>query len=180
MHPENRPDSLQEKARYDEHINELSSPEYMSYLDKLAAPVTKLLGESAKNGLDFGCGPVEGMRYLLEARGFKISSYDLFYFRNTKLINFSYDFVLCSEVVEHFFDPLQMFSLLNSCLKPGGILGVSSRLYPNSTEEFCRWSYQRDPTHVSFFSEVTVRWLAEHFGWTLLNLNSPIWIFKKD
>lgn len=179
LEPGSHPDAERELARYREHNNLLNSPSYLSYLDRLAAPVTAALAPGKKRGFDYGCGPVEGMRHLLEPRGFSISSYDPYFFSREELLKFSYDFVLCSEVVEHFFRPCQDFLRLQSCLGSGSILGISSRLYPESSEEFAHWGYRRDPTHVSFFSAETVHWLAQKFGWELLNLESPIWIFRK-
>jgi SAM-dependent methyltransferase len=168
-----------ELARYNEHNNDLSSLAYLSYLDRLAAPVVEKLAIGEIKGLDFGCGPVEGMRHLLEPRGYEISSYDPYFFPETKLINNDYDFVLCSEVVEHFFEPAKGLAEIDELVKSGGFIGISSRLYPKSSEEFRNWGYRRDPTHVVFFSELTVKWVAKKFGWELINLNSPIWIFRK-
>lgn len=180
LDPAFHPTPAKERARYEEHNNLLDSVAYISYLERLSAPVAARLDENQRRGLDFGCGPVEGMRHILEPLGFLISSYDPYFFPREELLKFSYDFVLCSEVVEHFFQPEKGFEQLQNCLKKGGILGVSSQFYPEDPQVFAQWGYRRDPTHVVFFAEKTVRWLAGRYGWELLNIKSPIWVFRKN
>lgn len=166
-----------EKERYLSHNNSLDIPDYLNYLQRLAQPVMRQICPGAR-GLDFGCGPVEGLKKLMEAQDFEVHSYDPIFFPRPNALEMQYDFVFCCEVVEHFFDPLQEFQRINTLLKPEGILGISSRLLP-PLEEFANWSYRRDKTHVCFFTEKTVAWIANKFGWEILTLESPIWILKK-
>jgi Zn-finger nucleic acid-binding protein len=168
---------IDEKERYLQHNNYLEDPSYIAYQGRLALPVAAKL-RAPSHGLDFGSGPVEGMRAVLEPLGHRVESYDPVFRAQKELLNFRYSFVLCSEAAEHFYDPAKEFSTLNSILEPGGILGISSRLLP-PLEAFPNWSYRRDPTHVSFYAEKTVHWLAEKFRWEVLELDSPIWIFRK-
>jgi hypothetical protein len=179
MHPDQFPSKDAELSRYCEHKNSLDSPEYLAYLKRLVDPVLAAAGGMAKTALDFGCGPVEGMKELLSSRGVAVSSYDPLFFPSAALLKNSYDFVLCSEAAEHFFSPAKEFDLISCLVRPGGVLGVSSQLYPANPEEFVRWGYRRDPTHVCFFSEATVQWIADRWQWAVLNLKSPIWILRK-
>lgn len=178
MEESRRPDSSQERARYLEHHNFVDDPGYLSYLNKLALPVLGLVDKKAR-GLDYGAGPVEGMRAVLEPRGYQVSSYDPIFFPNQELLKNHYDFVLCAEAAEHFFSPREEFEKLNKLLVPGGILGVTSQLVVLDIPRFLKWNYRNDPTHVVFYSEKSVRWIAQHFGWELLKLESPLWIFRK-
>ncbi len=166
-----------EKSRYLEHQNDIENPVYLNYLDRLASAIRPLVRPSGK-GLDFGCGPTEGMKALLTPQGFVVDSYDPIFFPAHELLKNRYDFVLCSEAAEHFFSPRLEFERLASLLSSGGWLGVSSQLL-RSRAAFPQWSYRRDPTHVCFYSEATVAWIATHLGWEIQHLASPIWVLRK-
>lgn len=165
---------IEEKNRYLSHENH--GARYFNYLAKTAEPVLAQVANGAV-GLDYGCGPTEGMKELISPMGFSVDSYDPFFFPRQLLKN-HYDFVLCNEAAEHFFDPLVEFGRIDSTMKKGAVLGVSSQIAPWA-QEFERWYYRRDPTHVVFYREGSVRWLAAHFGWELLRLESPLWVFRK-
>jgi hypothetical protein len=70
-----------------------------------------------------------------------------------------YDFVTATEVVEHFCNTAEEMTQLWQCLKPGGWLGIMTKRV-TAPSAFGQWHYIRDPTHVSFFSDTTFRWLA--------------------
>ena len=67
-------------------------------------------------------------------------------------------------MVEHFHHPADEFRRLQGLLKPGGWLGVMTR-FQTDDARFAQWHYRRDPTHVVFYRETTLRWLAQHHGW---------------
>jgi hypothetical protein len=48
-------------------------------------------------------------------------------------------------------------------LAPGGILGVMTMFHPGEGS-FADWWYRRDPTHVCFYNEATMRWIGERYG----------------
>ena len=179
LHHSQLPNPERELARYREHNNVLADPEYMVYLSRLANPVLSAFNRSGGHGLDFGCGPVRGMAHLLQDRGHVIDSYDPYFFPEEHLLKNSYDFILASEVVEHLFQPGEGFAQLFSMLKPGGILGISSRLYPADPAVFREWSYRRDPTHVCFFGPKAVEWISARWPWRLISLEDPIWLIRK-
>jgi hypothetical protein len=174
LDPKQRLSGVLELERYHKHQNSSEDPSYLAYLSVLAKATVSGLAPGS-HGLDYGSGPVEGMRAILEPMGYRVDSYDPAFFPKQPREN--YDFVLCSEVVEHFHKPALDWARLAKLLKTGARLGISSRLRV-SAEEFSAWHYRRDPTHVSFFSEKSVIWISEHFGWKLLRLDSPIWIFS--
>lgn len=172
-----RPSREAEEARYRTHEN--FGPEYLTYLGRTALPIGEMLSPGAV-GLDYGCGPTEGMKKVLSPLGFSVHSYDPIFFPDQfLLLKNHYDFLLCSEAAEHFFQPLSEFERMNTLLKEGGLLGVSSQL-STSDDKFEAWNYRRDPTHVVFYREKTVRWIAEKFGWELLKLENPLWILRKN
>jgi hypothetical protein len=167
----------EEEARYRTHENDPAAPAYMAYLSRTALPVVERLTAGA-HGLDFGCGPTTGIETLLSARGFRVDSYDPIFLPRPELLNIRYDFALCCEAAEHFFSPALEFERLSRLVKPGGWLGVSSRLTVPQ-EEFAQWWYRRDPTHVCFYSAETVEWIAARWGWRVEELKDPLWLMQR-
>ena len=127
-------------------------------------------------GLDYGCGPGPVVSHLLKASGFKnIFLFDPFFQNDESLLTQQYDFIFCSEVAEHFFDPCSEFQRLRSLLKPQGILFIYSLFFDSSNEStsFIDWYYRRDPTHVSFYSPRTMRFVAHQFNFSTIEIAPP-------
>jgi 2-polyprenyl-3-methyl-5-hydroxy-6-metoxy-1,4-benzoquinol methylase len=106
--------------------------------------------------LDFGCGPTRAFSEIARRDGFVCDSYDPI-FHPEGAISSPYDFVFCSEVVEHFVDVRRDWEGLLNHLKPGGHFGVMTAFVPGN---FAGWHYPRDPTHVTFYSPKVFQWLA--------------------
>lgn len=85
--------------------------------------------------------------------------YDHFYAREPGVFSQKYQFITATEVVEHLHKPRMELERLWRCLVPGGVLGIMTKL-ALEREEFARWHYKNDFTHVCFFSRTTFRWLA--------------------
>lgn len=176
LHPTHRPNVESERSRYLEHNNTIDDKFYLAYLARLADPVVALT--EGRHGLDFGCGPAQGMRALLGPLGYFVSSYDPYFFPDESLLNNHYDFLLCSEVVEHFFHPREEFERFGALVKEGGLIGIRSQLLLDD-KSLEKWWYRKDRTHVTFYSPRTVEWVGAHFGWKLVRLEDPIWIFER-
>jgi methyltransferase family protein len=158
-----------EKSRYDLHQNNPESAGYVQSLQKLVGPLCERLAPSS-SGLDFGCGPQSVLKLLFEERGHSVQIYDPYYFPDDYLLRGRYDFVACSEVVEHFYNPQKEFVLLNSLLKTqGSRLGILTQMLENE-RAFRDWWYHRDPTHVCFFRKETFQWIG---GWKRLSVEFP-------
>ncbi|MEW7280790.1 methyltransferase domain-containing protein [Aquimarina sp. 2201CG1-2-11] len=69
-----------------------------------------------------------------------------------------YVYIVCFEVMEHFYNPAKEFGLLKSLLLPNGTLYCKTKLY-NSMINFTTWWYKNDPTHVFFYSNSTLLWI---------------------
>ena len=156
-----RLDTAAEKAIYDLHQNEPNDVGYQRFLNRTAEPLAARLSAGAQ-GLDFGCGPQPALAAMLSAAGFPTTTYDLFYANVPHRLQQQYDFVTCTEVVEHLGQPREVFEQLVACLKPQGWLVIMTKRWLNR-ERFGTWFYLNDPTHISFFHLDTFHWLAEHF-----------------
>jgi len=159
------PTPTDELAQYRLHQNDPDDLRYRAFLRPLAdALVGKL--EAGAEGLDFGCGPGPALRPMLADAGFAMRDYDPFFAPDAAALARRYDFVACTEVVEHFHDPAAGFRTLAGLLRPGGWLGVMTLILGDATD-FGRWSYARDPTHVAFYRPRTLAWIAARHGWRL-------------
>lgn len=153
----------EEKAVYDQHRNDPGDVDYRRFLNRLARPLKQRLGEKKLHGLDFGSGPGPTLSVMLEEAGHVMSVYDPFYAPDTSVLRRQYDFVTCTEAIEHFNTPAREWRLLLGLVKPGGWLAIMTRLVTRP-EHFTQWHYKNDPTHVSFFSQRTFHYLARRDG----------------
>jgi len=178
LDPSARLDADKEKKRYLLHQNSLQEEGYLAHLRQLADPVFDLLSSEELRGLDFGCGPVEGMKHLGTPRGLEIDSYDPFFFPRKWEDQLSlYDFLLCCEAIEHFYHPAQELELVQRVSKKGSLWGFKSSLVP-SKNEFAKWYYRSDSSHVGFFSPKSVEWIAVKFNKSIYRLEASIWILR--
>jgi SAM-dependent methyltransferase len=159
----------EERLRYQSHNNDPEDERYIRQLSKLNDKMIPLL-KPGDTGLDYGCGKGKPISFILNKSGYEVSDYDPFFYDDKELLMEKQDFITCTETAEHFHKPGEDFALLNSILKPGGILGIMTNFYPDDIN-FDEWWYHRDPTHVSFYSKKTFEWLTEKFNWSILNID---------
>ena len=169
--------SKEEKIRYDLHKNYPEDPNYRNFLSRIFNPVQKLIAPGSK-GLDFGSGPGPTLSLMFEEAGHTMSIYDHYYANKPSVFEKQYDFITASEVVEHLFEPNKELDRLWNCLKPGGYLGLMTKL-ATVREAFATWHYINDPTHVCFFSKSTFEWLAEKWQAELTFADKDIMILQK-
>ena len=151
-----------ERAEYDLHQNEPGGPGYRAFLSRLLRPLTQRLEPGAR-GLDFGCGPGPALAEMLREGGFDMSLYDSFYLPDKRPLQDQYDFICATEVVEHLRKPQREWAALFAMLKPGGWLGIMTKLVRDK-QAFSTWHYIRDKTHISFYSKSCMSYLAAHFN----------------
>lgn len=161
----------QERAYYDLHENSLEDAGYRRFLSRCAEPLLAALPPDSE-GLDFGCGPAPLLAKMLRNAGHKVALYDLHYADNRAVLKRQFDFIVATEVVEHLREPGEELGALWSRLRPGGLLVLMTKLVI-SRERFASWHYIRDPTHICFFSEDSVRWLAD-------TLNAEVQFVDRD
>lgn len=154
---------VEERAHYDLHENDISDPGYRAFLSRLGEPLISTLKPNL-SGLDYGCGPGAALADLLRIVGHEMSIYDPFYAPDTDLLNYKYDFITCSETVEHFHDPAREFVRFDDMLKAGGLLAIMTN-FQIGDDAFANWYYRRDPTHVVFYRRHTFEVLAAQHSW---------------
>jgi len=169
------PDLATERAEYRLHQNDPNDQRYCAHLAKLTTPLVKDLPKTAK-GLDFGCGPGPTISVMLGEQGYEVADYDPAFYADEALLRENYDFISCTEVVEHFHNPARDFALLAGLLKPGGRLGIMTQLL-NDEIDFKSWYYTREISHVAFYSVATMAWIGERFGWRVEGLGNDVVIF---
>ena len=166
-----------EKAQYDLHNNDPADPGYRRFLDRLASPVAERVPSGA-TGLDFGSGPGPTLSLMLAEQGYEMAIYDPFYAPEPEALEAQYDFITCSEAIEHFHQPEREWQLWMKLLKPGGLLGVMTKLRKD-LNAFSQWHYKLDPTHVSFFSRDTFQFLASREGLSVEFVGNDVVILRK-
>ena len=170
----------EEKVRYDLHQNDPKDPRYRKHLNQLAQPLLARLGPTSQNGLDFGSGPGPTLSLVLDEAGHHMTLYDPFYAPDDESLQKRYDFVTCTETMEHFHHPGEEWLLLTSLIKPGGWLGIMTSLI-NGPDSFPNWYYKDDDTHVCFYSEATFQFLAtrDHLSVEIINDNVILFQIRK-
>ena len=115
---------------------------------------------------------------MFEEVGYPMTIYDHFYANDPSVLERSYDFITTTEVVEHLHHPRRELDRLWEILKPGGSLGVMTKLVRDQTA-FATWHYISEPTHVCFFSRSTFKWLADQWNAKLVFEGNDVILFKK-
>ena len=167
----------QEKAIYDLHQNGMDDIGYRQFLSRLTTPLLTQLKPAAA-GLDYGCGPGPLLAAILTEAGHRMRVYDPLYAPDPEALQNSYDFITCTEVVEHFRQPGQEFQRLFGLLKADAHLGLMTKLVIDQAA-FQNWHYKQDLTHVSFFSKPTLHWLAQCYHCEIAFYGSDVMIFTR-
>jgi 2-polyprenyl-3-methyl-5-hydroxy-6-metoxy-1,4-benzoquinol methylase len=141
-----------------------------------------------KRALDLGCGGgfmVEAMRVFgARASGLDINPRSIAYARNRfpKCAFFdedfesfaarglAFDFVYCSDVLEHVSDLKQTMDFLDRIVKPGGHVYINTpdAAHPKVPRDITRWDVFDDPQHVHFFTLENARILFARAGFDIV------------
>ncbi|MBE9157741.1 class I SAM-dependent methyltransferase [Nodosilinea sp. LEGE 06152] len=167
-----------EKAEYDLHQNHSQDLGYRRFLSRLTNPLIDCL-QPQSQGLDFGSGPGPTLSVMLEDAGHRVALYDLFYADNAAVFDRQYDFITATEVVEHLRQPRLELERLWRCLRPGGVLGLMTKLSRDDAA-FAGWHYKSDRTHICFFSRQTFEWLAARWQANLTILGQDVILLRKE
>lgn len=176
--PKDRPTLEEEFARYETHENNPADEGYRNFLGQLFQPLNKLL-EPGSKGLDFGSGPGPTLNIMFEEAGHEMRIYDSLYHDEASVFDETYDFITATEVLEHLFYPRKELKRLWNNLRPGGYFGIMTKVAKDDREFFADWHYPLDPTHVTFFTEDTFRWLANYWNASVKFSDDRVIIFQK-
>ena len=154
--------------RYLTHDNDPDDPDYRRFLSRLWDELRPRLSEGAR-GLDYGAGPGPALAAMIEEDGFSATLYDPIFYPDESVLARTYDFITCTETVEHFATPRADFLRLHELLAPGATLGIMTDPLEDKSA-FADWYYHRDPTHVAFYTPRTLHWIA---NWLDLELEHP-------
>ena len=90
-----------------------------------------------------------------------------------------YDFISCSETVEHFHNPFGEFTKFNELLNNNGTIGIMTNFH-SEQDIFENWYYIKDPTHVVFYNKKTFQIIAKIFDWESEFLGNNLVFLKKN
>ncbi|TKI70365.1 class I SAM-dependent methyltransferase [Sulfurimonas crateris] len=164
-------DEEREKKHYDKHHNTLESLGYVKMFEDLVEEFVLPYKDEIRSALDFGCGEGEVLPIVLQRSGVASDRYDLFYFPTKVYEGKKYDLIASTEVFEHLSFPIEVFKKLLSHLEKNGYLLLMSAFHPDNDEEFLKWWYIRDVTHIGFFNIKTFEYMAQKFGVTIIKHN---------
>jgi SAM-dependent methyltransferase len=153
-----------EKKRYLFHQNSIADRGYIDFLNQLIIPLLNFV-RPEDSGLDFGCGHTPVLSEILKINSYNCDVYDPFFFPNADFSK-KYDFIVSTEAFEHFFYPEKELRLISSILKPNAILGIMTELY-DQISDFHNWYYHKDPTHVCFFGNKSMKFICKKYGYII-------------
>lgn len=180
VEPTMLPSAREEKAEYDLHQNAFDDQGYIQFLNRMVIPIEQYIDKPSE-GLDFGCGPNAVLASLLENRGYTMTTYDPYYANHKNVLSAEreYNFIVCTEAIEHFHQPKREWELWQTLLKPKGWIAIMTKRVINK-DRFASWHYKNDQTHVSFFSDNTFKYLAEKYHFSLKLVSSDIVLLHKQ
>lgn len=163
-HVRHLPGLDQEKARYETHNNDVNDPRYQAFVSPIVSAVLRDFTPN-HTGLDFGAGTGPVISKLLREKSYQIGQYDPFFHNHPAVLQDSYDYIVCCEVIEHFHSPGKEFQLLKRLLKPRGRLYCMTCLYRPGMK-LGDWYYINDPTHVFLYQPATLEWIRRNHGFS--------------
>ena len=170
-------DKTAQRKRYMEHNNDPDDGRYRAFLSRLIDSLSPNLCLNMV-GLDYGAGPGPALAVMMRESGYDIRLYDPFFYPDKSVLDKSYDFITCTETVEHMSNPIQDLCVLDRILRPSGWLGIMTGML-DSWDDFPGWYYNRDPTHICFYSKKTMKWIGRRFSWQLLYPRQNVVLFHK-
>jgi hypothetical protein len=183
----------EEKKRYAQHNNSLENRGYAAYLESFIdmccsfPQIREVLPGKIRTVLDYGSGPEPSLAKLLSDRGFNVRISDPFFAPEAVISDGEADMITCLEVAEHFKHPVEEFQTMSRYLRLGGFLAVGTHLIesqgkPEENLDFFRsWWYRQDLTHVSFYTEQSLLFVAEKAGFEWLGqAGAHVYIFTKQ
>lgn len=175
--PHHFPAKDEERSRYEEHLNDVNDPRFQAFVAPIAERVQQE-HTAQEHGLDFGSGTAPIVQHVLTEAGYDVAAYDPFFADRPDLLEGTYNFITCCEVIEHFHYPAVEFERLKGMLLPGGKLYCMTLLYHDGVD-FSNWHYRRDDTHVFIYRKETIEWIARRFGFSGFEIQGRLILFER-
>jgi len=153
----------QEKKEYSFHQNSIENEGYVKMFQEFIKKAIMPHKQNMTTALDFGSGPGPVLAELLRKEGFRTDIYDKYFSPKKVYTNKKYDLITATEVFEHLKDPVAILKLLKSHLNKNGVLAVMTLFHPKDIEQFKKWWYRRDSTHIAFYTPKTFEYMASLF-----------------
>jgi len=171
--------SKEELAIYDLHNNSLENRGYVEMLESYIEVAIQPYND-VSTILEFGSGPTPVLGELLKQKKYNVDIYDKYYAPTKVFEGKEYDLISSTEVIEHIEDINGVMSFFSKHLKSGGYLSLMTQFHKDSQDEFLKWWYPCDRTHISFFNPQTFHVLAEKFNFKVLyHDNKKIIVLQK-
>lgn len=168
----------QERNRYLQHNNNISDPGYRNFAQPLVSLIENDFPPNS-TGLDYGCGNGPVVASMLSEKNYPIELYDPFFKPHAEQLNKQYDYIVCCEVIEHFYHPEKEFHRLASLLLPQGKLYCKTHLLSEEIRgNFENWWYKNDPTHVFFYPWKTLTYIATYFDFLSVKMKDGVIVFS--
>jgi len=161
-----------EKAQYEHHNNNFESKGYVKMFEDFLDYFWQDLDKNATHGLDFGSGPGPVLAQIMENRSLHVEIFDKFYQPNPIYKDKKYNLITSTEVFEHLQNPLETLKLFKKHLKKGGLIAIMTLFHDNNEENFLKWWYRRDPTHILFYTPKTFEVLAKMCGLKIIKCDN--------
>ncbi len=160
--------AAEECERYGLHDNSDSNEGYRKYLFGVAESIRKLVPDMEERSLlDYGAGEDAVLTKILNEKNINCVAYDPNYGELSNITG-TYDLIIACESVEHFRAPYEEFALINTLLNKGAFCYIRTEML-ESTPYFAGWWYKNDLTHIFFYAEKTMNYLADEFNWELVS-----------
>lgn len=182
--PECHQDFATQKERYNLHTNDENDAGYIAYfqrfldfvLPNIDKPKDKLL-----SALDFGCGASSILAEMLDKEEIACDYFDPIYHPDLAETK-KYNLIVSTEVFEHLHNPKVVFKSLVERLEKDGYLAIQTQFHTNDSEDFKKWYYHQDSTHIVFFTAKTFKVLSEYFHCVVIadNGNNIIILQKRS
>ena len=177
--PANYINSTDELKQYQNHNNTMQSRGYVEMFEKFIAITFEKYLKDITTVLEFGSGSGPVLAELLKQKDLDVDIYDKFFAPKKVYKDKKYDLITSTEVLEHIANPVEIFDFFASHIKEGGYLALMTQFHTNNAEEFQKWWYKNDPTHICFFRPHTFEVLASMSRFEILKHDSKKSILLK-
>ena len=153
----------EERQRYLQHNNTIDNVGYVRMFQTFIDNALQPDYSSSNRILDYGSGPNPVFAQIMRMQGKIVDIYDPFFSPSTEFLHRQYEMITLTEVIEHIQHPIENLKPLKNCLNPNGLLAIMTRIHPG-VDNFEKWWYRNDNTHISFYSLKTAQVLATLLG----------------